>query len=324
MGARTGKIEQVKQRILQRLQEGFHRPGDRFLSNRAASKLFGISYQTAHRLLEELCSEGHLNRRSQSGTYIPGARRLRGVELAFHRRAERSGSFGAKLLSRLTAALRAEGIDWRIQQGSQISDDRLVVVWENPRALEQAVRDRRSAVLINDRPRPGLGSMFIDSVLTDDFGGGVIAAELLMRRSGRRGRFAVVAGPRDDTRSRLRVEGFRSALPQAKVIHGGGWYFEQGHRCARRAIDAGSDGVFCCNDRLAEGVIRWCGQQGRTPPPIVGHDDAPVAESLGISTVAIPWDELVRGAVEAITRRLSGDDSVAIARIMQPRPVIRG
>ena len=51
---RSEKVQQLKRHLLSRIEEGYLRPGDRFLSNRALSTQFGISYQTAHRLIAEL------------------------------------------------------------------------------------------------------------------------------------------------------------------------------------------------------------------------------------------------------------------------------
>src|SRR5258708_1573587 len=112
---RTEKTLDVRQRLLTRLRNGFYQPGDRFLSNRSVAELFGISYQTAHRLIAELCAEGILERRPQSGTYVPGGvRALVGVQLVFHARAAKPHSFGAKLLAKLTERLADEPINWTL------------------------------------------------------------------------------------------------------------------------------------------------------------------------------------------------------------------
>src|ERR1043166_9165668 len=95
---RTIKTHDVKQRLLSRLRNGFYQPGDRFLSNRDVVEMVGVSYQTAHRLIAELCAEGALERRPQSGTYVPGGTpRLVGVQLLFNDRAAKPQSFGSKL-----------------------------------------------------------------------------------------------------------------------------------------------------------------------------------------------------------------------------------
>src|SRR5205823_3700733 len=116
----------------------FHRPGDRFLSNRAVAEQFDLSYQTADRLIRELVNEGLLQRRAASGTYVPGQRvEIQGVQLIFHRRAKRKASFGARLLRELTERLGRERVDWRMtwaQPGKtpSLAADRYLVTWESP------------------------------------------------------------------------------------------------------------------------------------------------------------------------------------------------
>ena len=323
------KIKEARARLIARLQAGLHRPGERFMSNRIAARQLGISYQTAHRLVQELCAAGLLVRRTGAGTYVPGKScELRAVQLLFHRRARRKESFGARLFNMLIARLDRDGIEWHVswvadgqETLQKIRADRFPIIWECPGALAQCEAAHRRALVLNDRPQSGLSAVYIDSVSTDDFSGGACAAEILSRRNGR-GTLAVLAGPADDKRSRDRVAGFVSRV-QAKVISAGGWYFEDGLIAAARAVSAGPGGVFCCNDRLAEGVVTWCRSNRVTLPPICGFDDAAVSERLGLSTIAVPWAEIVNGAATVARRRLAGDVAVASGQIFAPRPIIR-
>jgi DNA-binding GntR family transcriptional regulator len=112
---RSEKVEIIKEKIRTRLREGVHRPGDRFLSTRAVASTFEVSYQTAHRLIGELCEEGWLERRAASGTFIAGQSPAPvGVQLFWSARARRKGSFGARLLSDLTRRLNRDRIVWKI------------------------------------------------------------------------------------------------------------------------------------------------------------------------------------------------------------------
>lgn len=324
---RTDKVEQVKQRLVDRLRHGFYRPGDRFLSNRAVAELFGISYQTAHRLIAELCREGHLERRPQSGTYVPGGTpRLVGVHVLFNERASQSWSFGSKLLALLTKQLEAERIDCRVELVAKTASpaaDRLPIVWELPAVTDECVRRECQAVLINNRPASGLESLYIDSVSTDDFSGGACAAQLLRDHTHRERGFVVVAGPEDDRRSVMRTQGFTSVV-QASVVRAGSWFFDHGYRAAEKAVRRGKAGIFCVNDQLASGIVAWCRERKRRCPPLVGFDDAPVAERLNLTTIGLPWDEIVDGVVRIAKRRLAGDRSTSSHQLFQPRPVIRG
>jgi DNA-binding LacI/PurR family transcriptional regulator len=314
----------VKAKLIARLRDGFHAPGQRFFSNRALSSHFGVSYQTAHRLIQELESEGWLERRAAAGTYVAGpATSLIGAELLFHERAKREGSFGARLLAELKQGLELAGVDTRMtftrDNDSDLAEsDRLPVLWNSPQAMAALASQRRFLVVLNDRPPPGLASGFVDSVATDDFSGGVAAAELLESVVTRR-KLAVFAGPKQDRRSQQRVAGFLSHAPKATVIWAESWFTEEAARVAPRLAGSRFEGVFCCNDRLAEALLA-----AGTMAAVVGFDDAPVAEALNLTTIAIPWADIVAAAVDIVRGRMAGRTSAAAQLIFAPRPVMRG
>ncbi len=313
----------VKSKLIIRLKDGYHSPGQRFFSNRALSEHFGVSYQTAHRLIRELESEGWLDRRAASGTYVAGPSTvLTGAELVFHKRAGREGSFGARLLENLRQALKTAGIPIRIRwslDDGQVQPDAgwLPVVWECPRTVSSEASRRRFVVVLNDLPPPGLASGFVDSVSTDDFSGGVMAAELL-RKVGPPRRLAILAGPRTDRRSQQRVAGFQSHAPKSAVIWAESWFAEAATQLAARLAEKAFDGVFCCNDRLAEAFLA-----SGSPSAVIGFDDAPVAERLNLTTIAVPWADIAAGAVDIVRRRLTGGTGAAAQLIFAPRPVMR-
>lgn len=323
---RTNKVAEVRRRLLDRLEKGLYRPGDRFLSNRDVAEQFGISYQTAHRVIGELCEEGKLERRPQSGTYVPGGTvRLAGVQILFNERAAQQWSFGSKLLELLRRKLDAERIDAQLDlvaTTAPLKKDRLPIVWELPQVVEECAAAVCPAILINDRPASGLESLYIDSVSTDDFSGGVCAAQLLRDRSEKRKGFVAVSGPDNDPRSRLRLQGFLSVLP-AKVVTAGNWFYDNGYRAAEQALRSAKSGIFCVNDQLASGVFGWCREKGKRVPPIVGFDDAPVAERLNLTTIALPWEEMLDGVVRTAKRRLAGDRSASSHQTFHPKPTVR-
>ncbi|MBI5380731.1 MAG: substrate-binding domain-containing protein [Opitutae bacterium] len=323
---RSAHTVSVKEKLIARLRDGFHRPGQRFFSNRALCDHFQISYQTAHRLIAELQAEGWLERRPASGTYVAGpTAELGGAQLIFHPRSRKADSFGARLLAELRAALTAVGIKADVAWGEPDlapRADRLPVFWECPELAAASAAQRRFVVQLNDRPPPGLAANFVDSVSTDDFSGGAAAAELLRQVAPAR-RLAVLAGPRGDRRSQQRVAGFQTQAAKAGVYWADTWYAEDAARLAPRLVSQHWGGVFCCNDRLAEAFLAACARAKQPAPPLVGFDDAPVAERLNLTTIAIPWREIVAGAVEVVQRRLAGATGPAAQLIFTPRPVFR-
>ncbi|MCE0496780.1 MAG: substrate-binding domain-containing protein [Methylacidiphilales bacterium] len=322
---RSQKVVELKVKLISRIGDGFLRPGDRFMSNRALAERFGVSYQTAHRLIGELCAEGWLERRRASGTYIAGKKAsIAGIQLLFHARARRPGSFGTHLLDQLRTRLDRERIGFTISfvhNRASIRRDLFPVIWECKEAVLPRLGPRGYALLLNDLAPPGLAGTFIDTIATDDFSGGVCAAEIIRSRG--HARVSVLGGPKTDARSVHRVEGFCSLLPDAQVIWAGGWFHEDGAKAAPRLLKNDAAAVFCCNDRLAEGVVRFCQTRHCVTPKLIGFDDAPIAEVLNLTTIAIPWDELIEAALAIIRKRLRGDTSTAARQILAPRPVIR-
>ncbi|MGH8019433.1 MAG: substrate-binding domain-containing protein [Opitutaceae bacterium] len=326
---RSAHVIEVKAALAARLRSGFAAPGGRFLSARAVAQRFAVSYQTAHRLLAELEQEDLLRRKPASGSYLPGRPlALRGVQLVLHARAKRKGSFGARLHELLEAELAARDIavarSWPKAGGAPaMRADHFPVIWECRRAVEAAVRARRFALCLNERPPPGLGSGYVDAVTTDDFSGGACAAELLKERTDRSKGFVVLGGPEDDARCLQRVAGFRAHAADTRVIHAESWYVEAGIARAQAILDLDPLGIFACNDRLAQAVIEFHRARGRKLPPLVGFDNAPIAERLRLTTIGIPWSEMVKHAAERIVARLQGSTAAGRLTVLTHEPVVR-
>ncbi|MGF1634162.1 MAG: substrate-binding domain-containing protein [Phycisphaerae bacterium] len=351
--AATPRVRAVQAALRRKIASGIWRPGERFLSARALAERYDLSYQTADRLLSQLACDGLLVRRPQSGTFIPGdVAGLSGLAFVFRARARRPDSFGARLLGHLRLATRDLGerraaVRWF--EADAATDDappppagRLPVVWDLPRLAHAWAAAGRRVLLVNDRPDPRSGTALlqIDSVGVDDLAGGALAADLLLKlttrhAAGRARRFAVVAGPRHDRRGQERAEGFLARLAAASdaraagpVLHTDGWFAEDGQHVARAVLARRPDGVFCCNDRLAQGLAQACVAAGRPPPPLTGFDDAPVARAIGLTTVAIPWRELAEAVRSAAKLRLGPAGTAtqpppATRLLLAPRPVIR-
>jgi len=326
---RSRHVADVRQQLVARLREMGHRPGQRFLSNRAVARRYGVSYQTADVLMRQLADEGLIVRRAASGSYLPGtATAWQGVVLAFSQRARHKGSFGSHLLDRLRGRLDAEHVDsvmnWTTsgRQRPRLGATRYPVIWERPDAVDAAIRLERTALLLNARPPAGAGASLVDSVSVDDFSGGAHAAQFLLQRRRGAAPFAILAGPPHDARSDERVAGFLSVAP-ASVVAAPDWFLQGGLAVADRALAAGAGGIFCCNDRLAQAVIRRASDRRIRRPPLVGFDDAPVARYLDLTTIAIPWDDLVDAAVGVILRRRTEPSSAAIAQLVSTRLIVR-
>lgn len=323
----SSRIQQVHDVLVIHLQSGQYRPGERFLSNRALADRYGVSYQTADRLLRGLVAQGLLERRAQSGTYVSGRfQSLEGVALVLHPRAARAGSFGAKLCATLSAtlagAVSSDALKIFTDDNPQPPANYLLVVWDRPDLVSQWAEQGRRMILVNEQPGLGAVSQRIDSVLTDNVAGGALAADLLRRFVVDGSRFTILAGPRNDRRATDRVDGF-IARQSARVVYAEDWFCDSGFAAASQVIETQAQGVFATNDRLAQGFVNYCSETGHQVPPIVGFDDAPVAESLELTTIAIPWQDLAAGVRRIVVQRLRGQDGAPVRQIYTPVPVLR-
>ncbi|MEM1211601.1 MAG: substrate-binding domain-containing protein [Planctomycetota bacterium] len=304
--ARTVRVQTVEAALRQRAANPLRLPGERFFSARQVATRFGVCYQTADRLLAVLADEGLVERRGRSGTYLAGSTvRVRRPTLRLHPRAENAHGFGGKLRVALTETLTQQGHGTRVlyDGADRLADDELPIIWDQPELADRCVAEARPAVLVNDRPRHGWGGSQIDCVGADDFAGGALAADVIQKVLPK-GRRVILAGPRGDRRSDERIAGFRSRS-RATVIHADSWYRDAGRRVADRVLTKTPAAVFAANDRLAEGLLLVQRNTGDPTPLIIGHDDAPVASRLALSTIALPWDAIAIAVADRIRLRLS-------------------
>ena len=323
------KVKAIQDALRARLET--RQTGERFLSARAVAAIYGVSYQTAHRLLTALKEEGLVERRAASGTYFPGGAAspasFSRLLLVFSERARRPHSFGACLLQELGGRLRSAGFPWEMRWAesatlADIPPDAFPLFWEAPLLTRNFGKTKRRALLLNALPAHSETSM--DSVTVNDFDGGAQAAETLRRRgAGKAAQIALVTGPENDPRSNARRDGFLSRFPQATVISSGGWFQEAGYDSAANALHCGPDGIFCANDRLAEGVLRYAARFAIIRPAIIGFDDAPIAAARDLTTIAIPWEAFTDAAVEILRRRFAGDAADSFQRVIVPQLILR-
>jgi DNA-binding transcriptional regulator YhcF (GntR family) len=328
MGRRPrGEIDRIRASLRVMVSDEFRRAGQRFVSARYISQRFKVSYQTAHRLLTELEDDGFIMRKAGSGSFIAGHQNtLQSALLIFARRAKRSGSFGDLLLRQLVAKMQAMELPFEVTFGAmtpkQIREDVYPVLWESPDLMHDLSADYRFSLVLHDKPPAGIGSLFTDSISVDDFSGGITAGQILSRYSPRRP--VVIGGPAADARSQSRIDGFRQIFPSAQVIEAGTWFLSSAvQNIAAPLSSLRADALFCCSDRLAQATL-ICYQKLKIPAPIViGFDNAPVAETLSLSTIGIPWEEVARAAAAVIKKRLDGETDHASAIVLPPIPVIR-
>jgi DNA-binding LacI/PurR family transcriptional regulator len=111
---------------------------------------------------------------------------------------------------------------------------------------------------------------------------------------------------------------------------------EEGVPDARRAIeqlfstDHGLDGLVCVSDSLALGAMMAVNEAGQRSFPIIGFDNTPVAQAVGLSSVEQQLDQVAAATLEllmgATGRRIMPHGSAADDprhRLVTPKLVVR-
>ncbi|MCF7944577.1 MAG: substrate-binding domain-containing protein [Spirochaetia bacterium] len=330
--SRTEKVTRVKQKLIDRIESGFYKSGERFLSNREIASLFNISYLTSHKLLKELEEEGYLGRKKQSGSFVKGSlKTYEAVGLYVSERAFIESSYSAYLLNKLEKQLSSLQIPYHIVDAdvsAELADELYPIMLNTGFLQKQLYKKSMYGFLLNDEPEPGLSSIWVDSITIDNYSGGFSAGQIL-NESFPENLYILFAGPEDDSRSRKRAEGFIDAIPEAYTVYAESWHYNDAYQKAPGIIElfnqkeAESFAVFCCNDKLASAVFDYCVSFGVKPPMIMGFDNMPVSEEMNFSTMAIPWNDMINHSISTAQARLSGDTGPARHVVLHTYPLIR-
>ena len=224
----------------------------------------------------------------------------------------------------LTIFLRSEP-DW-VKPGTeaQFLDrrcDGFIFVGENrPEISEALVRHRIPVVeCYSVSPPPGAAR-----VLGDNESGTRRATQHLISLGHRR--IAHIAGPPENLEARQRRDGFERAMleaglsvPDAHVVQAGSWGdlwgFGAGYDgaitrpVAEAALKLDVTAVVCANDLLALALWRMAEEKGRRVPEdlsITGVDNIVECAHRGLTSVALPFEQIGRTAIDAILALLEG------------------
>ncbi|MFI6079898.1 LacI family DNA-binding transcriptional regulator [Streptomyces sp. NPDC051217] len=164
--------------------------------------------------------------------------------------------------------------------------------------------------------------------------GGARAAVQYLRDLGRE-RIAHIAGPRDQTSSTDRLDGYRDVLLDADpgLITEGEFTVESGARAMKELLDRRPDldAVFAANDLMASGALRVLRERGIPVPDevaLVGFDDmVSVAEDTDPPLTTIRQDVEGQGRLMArlLLRGLDKDsaETHAPASVITPTTLVR-
>lgn len=289
----------------------------------------GISYMTMRRAVGELVTEGVLERRQGSGTFVREANNGIRAAIGFciHSNVHRGLAnpfYGAVIQAAMDEARRhghgvmtlAGDFPSFFAGPSRTPLCGIIGLAVPPeRITEAAAAARRVPVVLVDSasvPRGAAG------VSADDAQGAQLAAAHLLALGHRR--IAYLAGTAGSQVTRTRVEAFIGRLRESGIevdqlqIINGDYEFASGYAGAGRLLVQRQrpTAIFCANDTVAFGVLRRAVELGLNVPhdlSVLGCGGLEQSDlmPLALSTISIPQDELGWTAWHQLRHLLDGD-----------------
>ena len=159
------------------------------------------------------------------------------------------------------------------------------------------------------------------SVVPDEAGGGQTATEFLLQKGHRR--IAMINGKPQLPATLGRTEGYRQALRAYNVpvdeslVRFGSWWQENGYERTLELMGLPDPptAIFCATDRIAMGAyeaVKGLGLSIPTDVAIVGFDNQEIIAGHlrpGLTTVALPYYEMGRWAVEYLIDQASQEET---------------
>lgn len=164
-----------------------------------------------------------------------------------------------------------------------------------------------------------LGTNVLNSVSSDDYGGGLLAGHLLCETGHKR--IAYMSGRSDTANNRDRERGLRDALAtHGMTLHAEaqGYFTLDGAAAAARSLlslSSRPDAIFCANDLMALVTLQVArGEFGIAVPDdlaIVGYDNSGPARwsSPGLTSVGPDMAEMVNLTIDMVVRKIASGDA---------------
>ncbi|MBP5232075.1 MAG: LacI family DNA-binding transcriptional regulator [Planctomycetes bacterium] len=319
------------------------REGDRLPSMEELARRFGVNKLTVIKALRELQRHGKVYSVPVRGTFVgkvPATVDTVGV-VSLVMVPGATGYYHLTLLDALREALAASRTSLLhlpvrgLNEGEILAIARdcgaqafLIVGWCPDELLAQFSKEFPGRVGLLDYSATGVA---LDAAVQDN-AAGMTAAMAALCPPGKAARVAVIAGPADQQVSVERYQGVEAAAkanPRLSIVRAeGSFSFASGQAAMEQLLERKEkfDGVVCMNDEMALGAMAAARGHGLEAPGdfwLLGYDDIPAAQAVGLSTVAAPVADMGRAAVEQLQRRLAAPGAPCLRQSFTPWPVWR-
>ena len=195
--------------------------------------------------------------------------------------------------------------------------------------LAQVLEEGNIPVVFLNR---GIRFADFDTVINDNYQGGYMITEYLIRRGHRK--IGHLMGHTYSSTAQERRRGYEDAMRDAKLpvthnnVYIGKLNYESGYDYGEYLVKRGLDytAVFCSNDMMALGLWRSleaCGLKVPDDISIVSYDSTMYAQSAGLTTISAPAEKLVQKAVSMLLSRIRGETTDGGTVVLRPQIIER-
>jgi DNA-binding LacI/PurR family transcriptional regulator len=166
----------------------------------------------------------------------------------------------------------------------------------------------------------------IPHICVDNVDGGRLLSRTLSEHGSRRQ--ALVLGTREAQVFREREQGFLEVCPEgSRVFETERVDFESGARITETILSEmpDVDGIACAGDPLAVGVmqeLRRCGKRVPEDIQVIGFDDQPMMDALGLTTIRQPMERFGQWAAATILEQINDASAPPPETMVVPLEVI--
>ena len=183
-----------------------------------------------------------------------------------------------------------------------------------------------SPVFLFNRISEGLN---VNTICSDNFGGGEMAAEYLIKRGHRK--LVYIAGEADSSTNRDRKKGFMNGAAEFGIkdipVIRGDFSYQSGFDAAEKIFNSGIevDAIFCAADDMAMGAMDFFRYKTDLKIPrdisLMGFDGIPLENTITypITTVKQPVDRMVEKTVQLLVQMIESGSHDVIHHLFPDR-----
>ncbi len=329
--------KQVKQKILEKIESGNYKPDERIPSERELCDTYSVSRTTIRKAIDELESEGFLNRQSGRGTFVAksniGIKSKTGNILfmrCVHSDIDKSTSkvkddiFYPQILAGVEKASSENNYhcfykivnekkfrEEEIEKAIKNCDGIVCAELHSESFLECLKKTSKPVVLIC----PSVKDTKFDVVEIDNLEGAIKAVNYFIR--GGHKKIAFIGGSEESIASKERKEGYLRILNQYDLavnhsyILSYGWRLEDGYNAVLDLLKEKTipTAIFAASDLLAIGAINAIKDSGYKVPDdisVIGFDDIEMSSQIrpALTTIAVNKQAMGQEAAKLIFKCL--------------------